>query len=90
MGISRPFVQIQHAPRVRRRLLAGTLPRAGAKSAGNAAAANLAAMYLHFARQSAYVVELLEERVTELRRMGEEAYNSLQMGGRVSGAAPEN
>ncbi|MHB9032448.1 MAG: B12-binding domain-containing radical SAM protein [Anaerolineae bacterium] len=41
------------------------------------AAANLAAMYTHFSKQSDYVINLLEERISELQRVGEEAYNQL-------------
>ncbi len=47
---------------------------------GVEAAADLAAMHLHFARQTDYVVRLLEERIVQLHQTGEEAYNQMMLG----------
>jgi hypothetical protein len=48
------------------------------------AVANLAAMYVHFGKQSDYVVQLIDEKLKELREMGEEAYNQFMIGGRLA------
>lgn len=48
------------------------------------AAANLAAMYVHFGKQSDYVVQLIDEKVNEVLQMGEEAYNQFMIGGRLA------
>ena len=39
-------------------------------------AVNLAAMYIHFAKQSEFVVPMLRERAATVRRCGEDAYNA--------------
>jgi hypothetical protein len=49
------------------------------------AAASMAALYLHFGEQSKFVVDLLERKVAEIERRGEEDYNA-QM---IAGAAPD-
>jgi len=43
------------------------------------AAATLAALYLHFAKQSDYVIRVLEETAEHVRRVGEENYYSTVM-----------
>jgi hypothetical protein len=45
------------------------------------AAVNLAAMYLHFAKQSYYVVCVLEKAARHVRRVGEERYNRAMVAG---------
>jgi len=45
------------------------------------AAASLAAMYLHFARQSYYVTGVLEKAARRVRRVGEERYNAAMVAG---------
>ena len=45
------------------------------------AAVNLAAMYLHFAKQSHYVVESLKRAAAHVERVGEEQYNRLMVAG---------
>ena len=46
-------------------------------------AVNLAAMYIHFARQSEFVVRMLRERAATIRRCDEEAYNARMVAGRA-------
>jgi radical SAM superfamily enzyme YgiQ (UPF0313 family) len=45
------------------------------------AAVNLAAMYLHFARQSYYVVGALERAVVDVKAVGEEKFNETMVAG---------
>jgi radical SAM superfamily enzyme YgiQ (UPF0313 family) len=48
------------------------------------AAANLAAMYVHFGKQSDYVVQLIDAKVNQLKEVGEEAYNQFMIAGRLA------
>lgn len=45
------------------------------------AAVNLAAMYLHFVKQSHYVIGALERAARHVRRVGEERYNTVMVAG---------
>ena len=45
------------------------------------AAVNLAAMYLHFSRQAAFVIHMLEQRIAGVERCGEDRYNHLMTDG---------
>ncbi|MFO7675497.1 MAG: B12-binding domain-containing radical SAM protein [bacterium] len=49
-------------------------------------AVNLAAMYLHFAKQSYYVVGALNRAARRVRRVGEERYNAVMVAGPGPGA----
>ena len=49
------------------------------------AAASLAALYLHFAKQSYYVTGVLEKAARHVRRVGEERYNAQMVAGPASG-----
>jgi radical SAM superfamily enzyme YgiQ (UPF0313 family) len=49
------------------------------------AAVNLAAMYLHFAKQSYYVVGVLEKAARHVRRVGEAHYNAAMVAGTAPG-----
>ena len=44
---------------------------------GIEAAVNLAAMYIHFYKQSKFIVDLTREKIEEVERHGEEKYNDL-------------
>jgi len=45
------------------------------------AAASLAALYIHFAKQSFYVTGMLEKAARHVRRVGEERYNKMMVAG---------
>ncbi len=49
------------------------------------AAASLAALYLHFAKQSYYVTGVLEKAARHVRRVGEERYNAQMVAGPATG-----
>ena len=44
------------------------------------AVVSMAALYVHYARQSEFVIHTLEHRIAEIERCGEESYNQSMMG----------
>ena len=46
------------------------------------AAVNLAAMYLHFEKQSYYVIGVLEQATRRIRRIGEDRFNAANVAGK--------
>ncbi|MFN2219303.1 MAG: hypothetical protein ACK2UA_11905, partial [Anaerolineae bacterium] len=54
------------------------------------AVVSMAALYIHYARQSAFVIDTLETRIAEIERRGEDSYNRSMIAGlRSEGPTPQ-
>jgi radical SAM superfamily enzyme YgiQ (UPF0313 family) len=54
------------------------------------AVVSMAALYVHYTRQSAFVIDTLEDRIAEIERCGEDSYNQSMIAGlRPEGPAPQ-